>query len=155
VVPHDRSDRSQQRPAQFPSLRLEYRVKEKKEEVQPKEADSEKAKADDAVQIGEDKVVVQDKGKGPMAFGKSVNSPAQKSVMANDHEASSSKVADKYHQPKWCPLGLTHTQKRKLQGLRNKEKKKQEEAEKVRDEYFNKYRPMIPQGKAWQVKISD
>ena len=56
---------------------------------------------------------------------------------------------------KWCPLGLTHTQKRKLQRLRNKEKKKQEEAEKVRDEYFNKYRPMIPQGKAWQVKISD
>jgi len=25
----------------------------------------------------------------------------------------------------------------------------------VRDEYFNKYRPMIPQGKVWQVKTVD
>ena len=49
---------------------------------------------------------------------------------------------------------MTHTQKRKLQRLRNKEKREQE-AEKARDEYFNKYRPMIPQGKVWQVKIVD
>ena len=91
--------------------------------MQPKQADPGGTKADDVVQIGEVKVVVQDKGKGPMLFGKSVNSPTQKSAMANDHKASSSKGADKYHQPRWCPLGLTHTQKRKLQRLRNKEKK--------------------------------
>jgi hypothetical protein len=132
-------------------LRLEYRVKEKKEEAPPKEADSGKAKADDVVQIGEVKVVVQDKGKGLMVFGKSVNSPAQKSAMTNDHEASSSRVVDKYHQPRWCLLGLTLTQKRKLQCLRNKEKK-QQEAEKLRNEHFNRYSPMVPQGKAWQVK---
>jgi len=125
---------------------------EEKEEVQPKEADSGKANGDDVVQISEVKVVVQDKGKGLMVFGKSVNSPAQKSAMANDHEASSSKVADKYHQPRWCPLGLTHTQKRKLQHLPNKEKKEQE-AEKPRDEHFNKYRHVVPQGKAWQLKV--
>ena len=41
-----------------------------------------------------------------------------------------------------------------LQRLRNKEKKEQE-AEKMRDECFNKYRPMIPQGKVWQVKPAD
>ena len=46
-------------------MRLEYRVKEKKEEAPPKEADSGKAKADDVVQISEVKVFVQDKGKGP------------------------------------------------------------------------------------------
>ena len=67
---------------------------------------------------------------------------------------SRSKVADKYHQPRWCPEGLTHTHKRKLQRLRNKEKREQE-AEKARDEYFNKYRPMIPQSKVWQVKTVD
>ena len=68
----------------------------------------------------------------------------QKPVMANYHEAGSSKsAADKYHQPRWCPSGLTHTQKRKLQRLRNKEKKEQE-AEKMRDEHLNKYKPMIP-----------
>ena len=77
--------------------------------------------------------------------------PVQEPFTANNHETSGSKVADKYHQPHWCPEGLTHTQKRKLQCLRNKDKGEQE-AEKARDEYFNKYRPMIPQGKVWQAK---
>ena len=89
-----------------------------------------------------------------MVFGKSVTSPVQKPVMVNDHEAGSSKAVDKYHQPRWCLEGLTHTQKRKLQHLRNKEKREQE-AEKMRDEHFNKYRPMVPQGKVWQVKVVD
>jgi len=128
-------------------------VKEKKLEVQS-EATPEKATV---VQIGEIKVVVQDKGKEPMVIDKSATSsapPVQKPFTANNHEAGGSKVADKYHQPHWCPEGLTHTQKRKLQRLRNKEKREQE-AEKARDEYFNKYRPMIPQGKVWQVKTVD
>ena len=84
--------------------------------MQP-EAISEKSKANTVVQIGEIKVVVQDKGKEPMVVDKSATSsvpPAQKSFTANNHEASCSKVADKYHQPRWCPEGLTHTQKRKL-----------------------------------------
>ena len=49
---------------------------------------------------------------------------------------------------------MTHTQKRKLQRLRNKEKKEQEE-EKMRDEDFNRYRPMFPQGKVWKIKMTD
>ena len=134
-------------------MRLEYHVKEKKQEVQPT-VDLEKPKADAVVQIGNIKVVVQDKGKEPMVFGKSASSPVQKPVMANDHEAGSNKAADKYHQLRWCPEGLTHTQKRKLQRLRNKEKREQE-AGKMRDEHFNKYRPMVPQGKVWQVKAVD
>ena len=131
-------------------------MKDKKTEVRP-EAALEKTKADTVVQIGEIKVVVQDKGKEPMVIDKSATSsapPIQKPFTANNHEASGSKVADKYHQPRWCPEGLTHTQKRKLQCLLNKEKREQE-AEKARDEYFNKYKPMIPQGKVWQVKTAD
>ena len=131
-------------------------MKEKKSEVQP-EATLEKTKVDIVVQIGELKVVVQDKGKEQMVVDKSATSsvpPAQKSFTANNHEASCSKVADKYHQPRWCPEGLTHTQKRKLQCLRNKEKREQE-PKNARDEYFNKYRPMILQGKVWQVKTVD
>ena len=107
-----------------------------------------KLKADAVVQIGEIKVPIKDVGKEPMDIEKSVDVPSQKPVMANDHEAGSSKsAADKYHQPRWCPSGLSDTQKRKLQHLRNKEKKEQE-VEKMRDDHFNKYRPMIPQGKA-------
>ena len=108
-VIYDRSDRSQQRPAQFAPPRMEYRVKEKKSEVQPG-ATPEKAKADTIVQIGEIKVVVQDKGKEPMMIDKSATSsapPVQKPFTANNHEASGSKVANKYHQPRWCPEGLT------------------------------------------------
>ena len=44
--------------------------------------------------------------------------------MANDHEASTSKAKPrdpKYTQPKWCPPGLSKTQKRRLQRMRNHE----------------------------------
>ena len=109
-VTSDRSDRSHQRPGQVPAPRFEYRIKEKKEEQKPV-ADPEKPKTD-VVQIGEIKVPIKDTGKKPMDIEKSVEVPSQKPVMANDHEAGSSKgVADKYHQPRWCPSGLTHTQK--------------------------------------------
>ena len=67
------------------------------------------------MQIGEIKVPIKDASKESMDIEKSVDVPSQKPAMANDHEAGSSKgVADKYHQPRWCPSGLTHTQKRKL-----------------------------------------
>ena len=108
-----RSDRSHQRPGQVPAPRFKYRIKEKKEEHKPV-ANPEKPKID-VVQIGEVKVPIKDTGKKPMYIEKSVEVPSQKLVMANDHEAGSSKsAADKYHQPRWCPSGLTHTQKRKL-----------------------------------------
>jgi MoaA/NifB/PqqE/SkfB family radical SAM enzyme len=55
--------------------------------------------------------------------------------------------------PRWCPLGLTHTQRRKLQRLRLREKR-EKELEKKRDEDFNSYRPMVPQGKEWRVKTA-
>ena len=87
---------------------------------------------------------IKDMGKKPMDIEKSVEIPSQKQVMANGHEAGSSKrAADKYHQPRWCPSGLTHTQKRKLQRLRNKEKKEQEK-EKMRDEDFNNIQAHVP-----------
>ena len=69
-VATDRSDRSHQRPGQFPVLRFEYRVKEKKEE-QKLVVDPEKPKTD-AIQIGEIKVPIKDTGKKPMDIEKSV-----------------------------------------------------------------------------------
>ena len=152
-VATDRSDRSHQRPDKTHSPRQVYRVKEKKEEVQPT-IDPEKAKADDVVQIGNIKVVVNDAGTRPMVFGKSVNPSIQRPIMANDHEASSSNSISKYFQPRWCPPGLTRTQRRKLQRLRAQEKKDQE-FKTLRDKQFNNYRPMFPQGKVWRVKAVD
>ena len=113
--------------------------------------DSGKTTTDDVVKIGDVNVVVKDVGKKPMVFGKLAQTDSQKRVLANDHEASSSGSASKYHQPRWCPPGLSHSQKRRLQRLRRQEQKEQE-AEKLREEHFNKYRPMVPQGKEWRAK---
>jgi len=149
----DRSDRSHQRPGQNPSPRQEYRIKEKKEDVKPT-VDSSKAKADDVIQIGEIKVAINDAGKTSIVFGESISSPLQKLIMDTDHEASSSSVVGKYHQPRCCPPGLTHTQNIKLKHMRNREKR-EHEAEKIRDEQFTRYKPMIPQAKVWHAKPAD
>ena len=108
--------------------------------------DPEKIKIDTVVQIGDIKVAIDNVGKKPMVFGKSVNSPIQRPIMTNDHKVNSSKatsssLVSKYFQPR-----LTRTQKRKLQRLRFQEKKEQE-IQKLRDKYFNQCRPMVPQGK--------
>ena len=115
--------------------------------------DSEKTTAHDVVQINNINVVVKDVGKRPMDFGNSVDSSVQKPVMGNDHETSISNTTSKYFQPRWCPSGLTHTQKRKLQRLRFQEKREQE-SKKLRGEQFNQYRPLVPQGKVWRVKAA-
>ena len=115
------------------------------------QVDFRKTTADDVVKIGDMNVVVKDVGKKPMVFGKSAQIDSQTCVLANDHEASSSSSANKYHQPRWCPPGLSHSQKRRLQRLRRQEQKERE-AKMLRDEHFNKYRPMVPQAKEWQAK---
>ena len=130
-----------------------YRVKEKKEEVQST-IDSKKIKANIVVQIGNIKVTVNDVGTRPMVFDKSVNPYVQRPIMDNDHEASNSNSTSKYFQLRWCPPGLTYTQRRKLQRLRAQEKKDQE-FKRLRDKQFNNYRPMVPQGKVWRVKVVD
>ena len=74
--------------------------------------------------------------------------------MNNDCESSSSTTTSKYFQPRWCPSGLTRTQKRKLQCLRCQEKKGHE-VEKLKAGQFNKCKPIIPQNKVWRVKSAD
>ena len=57
----------------------------------------------------------------------------------------------KYYRLRWCPLGLTCTQKWKLQRLRLKEMQEQEQ-KKQRDELFNEMKPMVPQKQEWRHK---
>ena len=76
------------------------------------QVDSGKATAVDVVKVSDVNVVIKDVGKKPTVFGKSPKTDSQKPVLANDHEASSGGSANKYHQPKWCPPGLSHSQKR-------------------------------------------
>ena len=148
-----RSDRSHRRPVKVRSPIQVYRVKKKKDEVHTT-VDPEKAKADDEVQICNIKVDVSVASTRPMVFDKSVNPSVQRPIMVNDHKASSSSSTSKYFQQRWCPLGLTRTQRRKLQRQRAQEKKEQE-FKRLRDKQFNHYRPMVPQGKVWRVKAID
>jgi hypothetical protein len=43
-----------------------------------------------------------------------------------DHEISNKSLASKYMQLRWCPPGISHTQKRRLQRLQNQESKEKE-----------------------------
>ena len=149
----DRSDRSQQRPAQSHPPKQEYRIKKKEGEAQPMQVDSGKTITSDVVQISDVNMVVKDVEKRLMVFDKSVDPRNQKLVMADNYKASSSST-DQYSQPRWCPPGLTHTQKRRLQRLRRQEQKEQE-AERLRDEQLNKYKPIFPQSKVWRVKSAN
>jgi hypothetical protein len=89
--------------------------------------DLERTTSFDIIQIGTMDVPIEKSGKGPIVMNNQVVTPTQKGyVAANDHEASGSKSRLEYFLPRWSPPGLTHTQRRKLQCLRFREKKKKE-----------------------------
>jgi hypothetical protein len=128
-----------------------YKPKIKEEEVQEMDIDPERTTGLDIIQIGTMNVPVKESGKRPVVTSNQVVTPTQKGSVVNDHDASGSKSRPECFLPRWCPPGLTHTQRQKLQWLRLREKR-EKELEKKRDEDFNSYRPMVPQGKEWRVK---
>ena len=116
--------------------------------------DSERATDRDIIQIGTMDIPTEKCGKTPVVLDNQVVTSTQKRyVAANDHEASGSKSHPEYFLPRWCPPRLTHTQRRKLQRLRFREKK-EKELEAKRDEMFNSYRPVVPRGKEWRAKTT-
>jgi hypothetical protein len=63
----------------------------------------------DFIKIGTTYVVMQGNNEGRMIFGKPTNTGEEEEDMA------ASEAADpKYFMPRWCPLGLTQSQKQKL-----------------------------------------
>jgi hypothetical protein len=134
-----------------PPVEQVYRPKQK-EQVQRMDIDPERTTNQDVIKIGSMDVPIGEDSKIPIVSNnKVVTSNPGVFVAANDHEASGSGSNSKYFLLRWCPLGLTHTQRRKLQCLRFQEKR-EKEIEKQRDETFNQYKPMVPQGKEWIVK---
>jgi hypothetical protein len=95
----------------------------------------------DIIKIGTTDVVIQENNEGPMIFGESANT--------NKKDTTAIKIADpKYSMPRWCPSGLTRSQKRKLQCLRAKENQ-EKEAEKYLMTHIHSTPP--PQ-KRWRPK---
>jgi hypothetical protein len=92
--------------------------KEKVEQSVPRGEDAQSI-TKEVVKIGRNDVVMGDCFKGLIIINSYTwtqvsNNFGSSQLQANDHDASSSKPNPKYHQPRWCPGGLTHTQKRKL-----------------------------------------
>jgi hypothetical protein len=72
------------------------------------------------IKIGTTDVVVQKDNEGPMIFGESANTSKRE-------DTTDVKTTDpKYSMPRWCPSGLTRSQKQKLQHLRAKENQEKE-----------------------------
>jgi hypothetical protein len=95
-------------------------------------AATERTTKKDIIKVGTADVVKED-NKGPMIFGESTNTTKKE-------DTATIKTADpKYSMPRWCPAGLTRSQKRKLQRLRAKESQ-EKEAEKI----FNDTHPQYP-----------
>jgi hypothetical protein len=77
-------------------------------------------KKGDVIKIGETDIIVQQNNDGPMIFGESANTNKKEGTTVN-------KTADpKYSMSRWCPSGLTRSQKRKLQRLIAKENQEKE-----------------------------
>jgi hypothetical protein len=101
-----------------------YKPKIKEEEVQKMDINPELTTSFDIIQIGTIDIPIEKSGKGPVVLKKEVVTPTQKgSNIVNDHEASRNKSHPEHFLPRWCPPGLTHTQRRKLQLLRLREKR--------------------------------
>jgi hypothetical protein len=90
------------------------------------------------IKIGTAEVIVQKNNEGPMIFGESANTTKKEDT------ATIKAVDPKYSMPRWCPAGLTRSQKRKLQCLRAKENQ---------EKIFNDTHPHYPPPqKKWRPK---
>jgi hypothetical protein len=95
-------------------------------------AATQKTTKKDIIKIGIADVVIQEDNKGPIIFDESANTTKK--------DTATNKIVDpKYSMPRWCPAGLTRSQKRKLQRLRAKESQ-EKKAEKI----FNDTHPLYP-----------
>jgi hypothetical protein len=96
----------------------------------------------DIIKIGTTDVVIQKESEGSMIFGESANTN-------KTEDTTVFKIADpKYSLPRWCPAGLTRSQKQKLQRLRAKENQ-EKEAEKIFNDTHPQYPPLQ---KKWRPK---
>jgi hypothetical protein len=88
----------------------------------------------DIIKIGTTDVIIQEDNEGTMIFGELAN-------ITKKEDTTTIKTADpKYSMPRWCPAGLTRSQKRKLQRLRAKENQ-EKETEKIFNNTHPQYLP--------------
>jgi hypothetical protein len=99
----------------------------------------------DVIKLGTIDVIIQRNNEGPMVFGESAKTKEEKYI------ETTSKTSDpKYFIPRWCPLGLTRSQKHKLQRLRANELQGKGDRK-----LFNDTHPQYPPSqKRWKPKVA-
>jgi hypothetical protein len=86
--------------------------------------------------------------------------PPQDKWAKPSHKENFEGGEDKYHQPRWCPNGLSHSQKRRVQWLRNLEEAEVQYLEMLRKArldlvvkvHHTQEKESRPQKKEWRPK---
>jgi hypothetical protein len=71
----------------------------------------------DAIQIGISQVKLDEEFNRPIVINDQANTIVEDVALDHKEEKADKVLDSKYLQPRWCPPGLTRTQKRKLQRL--------------------------------------
>jgi hypothetical protein len=71
----------------------------------------------DAIQIGISQVKLNEEFNRPIVINDQANTIVEDVALDHKEEKADKVLDSKYLQPRWCPPGLTRTQKRKLQRL--------------------------------------
>jgi hypothetical protein len=74
----------------------------------------ERTTTDDIIQIGTSQVKISKEFDGPIVIDDQINTVMEDAASDCKEEKTDNVFDSKYLQPRWCPPGLTHTQKRKL-----------------------------------------
>jgi hypothetical protein len=111
----------------------------------------ERATTGDVIQIGASQVKLSKEFDGPVLIDDQVDMAMEDAIPDHGEKKTNKVVDSKYLQPRWCPPGLTRTQKRKLQQLWLAEMREKVQ-EKRRDELFNEIKPMTLPKQEWRRK---
>ena len=134
----------------------EWWIKKREEASSPStlEESEKRTTANDVIQIGTHTVAIYHGFDGSIIIDDRVDTPMPDAPAKKEKEKTEELDKSKYYRPRWCPPSLTPTQKRKLQRLRLKVMREQEQ-EKRRDEFFNEIKPMVPQRQEWRRKKAE
>jgi hypothetical protein len=111
----------------------------------------ERTTTDDVIWIGTSQVKLNNELNRSFVIDDQVDTVMEDVRLDHEEEKADKVVDSMYLQPRWCPHGLTHTQKRKLQWLRLVELW-EKEREKRWDELFNEIKPMTLPKQEWRQK---
>jgi hypothetical protein len=111
----------------------------------------ERTTTDNVIQIGTSQVKLDGEFNGLIVIDDQLDTVMEDVALDHREEKANKVVDSKYLQPRWCPPGLTRTQKCKLQRLWLAEMWEKEQ-EKWQDELFDEIKPRTMPKQEWKRK---